>query len=180
MVIGCLCFRGVVKWTDGKLYTGTFKNGLEDGSVFDLFYRLFLQTFVNWNYLFMQCWRICCTKQKSEQLWSLPRTVERWQDARLWDVQVCVCVHVCITNNNAQTWVVSLLSVVTSRFIHWFYIAGTPQVKYTRACFRITCVTVTGCCVAGSWTPPPRVSLSANGSTTKNLAMEYLMTSPGM
>uniref|UniRef100_A0A672T026 Alsin Rho guanine nucleotide exchange factor ALS2 n=1 Tax=Sinocyclocheilus grahami TaxID=75366 RepID=A0A672T026_SINGR len=27
----CLCSRGVVKWPDGRMYTGTFKNGLEDG-----------------------------------------------------------------------------------------------------------------------------------------------------
>lgn len=32
----CVCVlvsRGVVKWLDGRIYTGTFKNGLEDGSV---------------------------------------------------------------------------------------------------------------------------------------------------
>lgn len=23
--------RGVLKWPDGRIYTGTFKNGLEDG-----------------------------------------------------------------------------------------------------------------------------------------------------
>lgn len=28
-----LCYRGALKWPDGRLYTGTFKNGLEDGLV---------------------------------------------------------------------------------------------------------------------------------------------------
>lgn len=31
--IDWLCFRGVLKWPDGRIYTGTFKNGLEDGWV---------------------------------------------------------------------------------------------------------------------------------------------------
>lgn len=27
-----VCFpRGVLKWSDGRIYTGAFKNGLEDG-----------------------------------------------------------------------------------------------------------------------------------------------------
>lgn len=32
-LIGCFCYRGVLKWPDGRMYTGTFKNGLEDGLV---------------------------------------------------------------------------------------------------------------------------------------------------
>lgn len=27
----CLFSRGMLRWPDGRTYTGTFKNGLEDG-----------------------------------------------------------------------------------------------------------------------------------------------------
>lgn len=54
-----MCSRGVVKWPDGRMYTGTFKNGLEDGLVATFFFFFLIIMLTSPTFYFLKYFNYC-------------------------------------------------------------------------------------------------------------------------
>lgn len=172
-------FRGVLKWPDGRIYTGAFKNGLEDGWVLATRALLVMSWLLAAASSSFSCLYVC--------LWSFGEFVApnktlnkndhyqgHWKDGKMHGLGTYRWVY--LVGQDLFQKKRREFSRTLKPSSLWLP-ADTPVVKFTTDPSRTACDTATACCAAASSTPPPPASSSATGCRTRRPATASSMIS---